>query len=214
MKLGYKILALVVFFCVCIGITQAEAGSTSNYLIKVLRIRTSAQSYTDASVGEATGDTRGSAHVAGFGSAGTADPGVVTVQGIAGATPILHQSQAIATGGAVPFFNDAVTTAVQIKATQGQLYSLSLANAAAATTYLQVFCKPTASVTLGTTVADFVIRLKTNAGAGDERDIVFPVGVCSLLADGATAGTGITVAGTTSATNNTTAAVSVAATFK
>lgn len=126
--------------------------------------------------------------------------------------PMPVASRASAGGGALPFFNDAVTTAVQVKATQGQLYSLSLTNTTAATAYLQVFCKPSASVTLGTTVPDFAIRLKTNAGAGDERDVVYPLGACSLTAAGA-GGTGITIAGTTTATGSTGAAISVMASY-
>lgn len=131
----------------------------------------------------------------------------------AGPGPLPVVARASAGGGAVPFFNDAVAgTAVQVKATVGQLYSLSLTNTTAATAYLQVFCKPLASVTLGTTVPDFTIRLKTNAGAGDERDVVFPVGACGLNAAG-TSGTGITIAGTTTATGLTGAAISVMATY-
>ena len=124
----------------------------------------------------------------------------------AGPTALPTTPQGAASGGAKVYFNDAVTTAVQVKATVGQLYSLSLTNTTAATAYLQVFCKPSASVTLGTTAPDFVVRLKTNAGAGDERDLAFPVGVCS-------GGTGLTIAGTTTATGSTTAAVSVMASY-
>lgn len=107
----------------------------------------------------------------------------------------------------IPFSNPAVTTVVQIKSTQGDLRSLSVSNNTNAAAFLQVFCKPSASVTLGTTAPDFVIQLKANAGAGDERDIIFPIGVCFST------GTGISVAGTTSATNNTTASIQVFATY-
>lgn len=128
--------------------------------------------------------------------------------------PLPTSVRASAGGGAIPFFNDAVAgTAVQVKATVGQIYSLSLTNTTAATAYLQVFCKPLASVTLGTTAPDFAIRLKTNAGAGDERDVVFPVGTCGLSATGTPGGTGITLAGTTTATGSTGAAISVMATY-
>lgn len=122
--------------------------------------------------------------------------------------PVPAQPAASTYGGAQPFFNDAVAgTVVQVKASTGQLYSLSLTNTTAATAYLQVFCKPSASVTLGTTVADFTFRLKTNAGAGDQRDMTFPVGI------GCSAGTGLSLAGTTTATGSTGAAISVSASY-
>lgn len=104
------------------------------------------------------------------------------------------------------FQNDNVTTVVAIKATAGVLYQMSASNTTAATAYVQVFCLPSGSVTLGTTPPNYVIRLKTNAGAGDERDIVFPRGLCNN-------GTGLSVAATTTATGNTTAACGVSAAF-
>lgn len=114
-------------------------------------------------------------------------------------------------GGARPFFNDAVAgtvvdiaPAVDLRAT---LYSLSLSNATAATAYLQVFFKAATAVTLGTTTPDFTVRLKTNAGAGDQRDIGFPGGL------GVAATTGLSCAGTTTATGSTGAAISVGATY-
>ena len=107
----------------------------------------------------------------------------------------------------IPFSNVAVTTVVQIKATRADLRSLSVSNNTAAAAFLQVFCKPSASVTLGTTAPDFVVQLKTNAGAGDERDIPFPIGVCYVT------GTGLSVAGTTTATGSSTASIQVFATY-
>ncbi len=121
---------------------------------------------------------------------------------------------------ATPFANDAVTTVVQVKATQGVIFSLYAVNTTAATAYLQVFCKSSASVTLGTTVPDFFVRLPSTTvsatlnGGTANVPLSFPAGVCGLLADGATAGTGISVAGTTTATGATGAAVSVTAAFK
>lgn len=101
------------------------------------------------------------------------------------------------------FRNEAVTTVVQVKATGGAIYQISASNNTAAAAFLQVFCLPSASVTLGTTAPNYTVQLKSNAAAGDERDIAFPTGLCSQ-------GTGISVAGTTTATGSTTASVGVA----
>lgn len=108
----------------------------------------------------------------------------------------------------IPFFNDAVAgTVVAVKDAPAAIFSLSLTNTTAATAYLQIFFKKSTEVTLGTTVADLVIRLKSNAGSGDIRDIAFDDGV------GKPGGTGLSIAGTTTPTNSTGAAISVAATY-
>lgn len=101
------------------------------------------------------------------------------------------------------FFNDAVAgTVVQVKSAAGALYALSLVNTTAATAYLQIFFLPSAGVTLGTTVAPLVIRLAASAAV----QLSFPVGVGA-------SGTGLSLAGTTTATGLTGAAVSVAAVY-
>lgn len=124
------------------------------------------------------------------------------------------------TASANTFFADAVTTVVNIKATGGQIYLLDLMNGAAATSYLQVFFQPAARIALGTTVADMVIKLPTNAGSGFVKTIPFPVPVggrilagFSLGAGVTGPGTGLSIAGTTSPTNATTAAIGVSAVF-
>jgi hypothetical protein len=106
-------------------------------------------------------------------------------------------------GGASLFTNAAVTTAVQVKATQGQVYSLHVGNTTAAVAYLQFFCKPSASVTLGTTGPDASFMLAASASI----DPSLPTGICS-------GGTGITVAGTTTATGSTGAALAVVAAYQ
>ena len=104
--------------------------------------------------------------------------------------------------GSLPFFNDAVAGTVrQIAGHQAQLFGLRLLNTTAAAAYLQVFALPAASVTLGTTVADYCIRLAANEGLW----IPFVVPVMP------SGGTGLSVAGTTTATGSTGAAISVAA---
>jgi hypothetical protein len=112
-------------------------------------------------------------------------------------------------GSGKAFFNDAVAaTAVQIKATTGQLYLLDLVNTTAAAAYLQVFFKPSASVTVGTTAPDMTIRLL--ASVGKTLVLTVPVG----YPPGTTPQTaGLTVAGTTTATGAVGAAISVSAVF-
>jgi hypothetical protein len=104
---------------------------------------------------------------------------------------------------ALPYFNDAVTTAAQIKATAGQIYALDLLNTTAATAYVQVFFKPAASVTLGTTPPDLTIRLTPN----QSKSISYPVAVS--LADG----TGLSIAATTTPTGAVGAGVSASVAY-
>lgn len=112
-------------------------------------------------------------------------------------------------GGARPYFNDAVAGTKQ-EVSQGQntvLYSLHLMNGTAATAYLQIFFKKAADVTVGTTVADFTIAIPTNAATDFVQELAFPAGV------GVAGSTGLTLAGTTTATGSTGAAISVSATY-
>ena len=84
-------------------------------------------------------------------SAGVFTPFVsVPVSDPSGSIGVYPTASAIL-GGELAYSNDAVTTVQQIKATQGQIYTLYVLNTTAATAYLQVFCKPSASVTLGST---------------------------------------------------------------
>ena len=106
---------------------------------------------------------------------------------------------------AAPFANDAVAgTVVQVKGAYGSISGMKLVNTTAATAYLQVFFKPSASVTLGTTTADWFIRL----GANESTPwLAFPFLV------GIPGGSGISIAGTTTPTGSTGAAISVMLTF-
>jgi len=136
--------------------------------------------------------------------------GAAVVAMEASAMPLLSFSVPTAsiTGGAQTFTNAAVTgAAVAIKGTIGQIYSLHMANTTAATAWLQLFCLPFGSVTLGTTAPNASFFLPTNAGAGFVADLTFPTGICA-------GGTGLSVAGTTTATGNTGAAIAVVASFQ
>ncbi len=102
-------------------------------------------------------------------------------------------------GGAQPFFNDAVAgTVVDVKTTAGWLLGLSLVNTTGDDAYLQVFNKPAADVVIGTTAAAFCLRVP--AGAGAAMSVPLELG-----------GTGISIAGTTTATGSTGAAISTTA---
>lgn len=128
-----------------------------------------------------------------------------------------------ATASGKTFFNDAVANGAvtNIKTTAGLLYSLSLTNTVNATSYLQIFFQPAAQVTLGTTAPDYVIRLPPSALAvGSARDIQFPVPIGGFILAGGSLGanksglgTGLSIAGTTTPTGKTGAAISVAAIF-
>lgn len=109
--------------------------------------------------------------------------------------------------GALPFFNDAVdgSAVVQIKSGRGFLHYLKLVNTTGTTAYLQIFKQPAAGVTLGTTTPDWVIRLAANESI--ERAFVMPTD----LGPGAT---GISIAGTTTPTGSTGAAISVSALYE
>jgi hypothetical protein len=107
--------------------------------------------------------------------------------------------------GAFPFFNDNVAgAAVNIKSNgMALLCGLKLINTTAAAAYLQVFDVPAASVVLGTTVPKFVVPLGASeimSPESFEPPIQFT-------------GTGLSIAGTTTAGGNTGAQIKVSAWF-
>lgn len=102
--------------------------------------------------------------------------------------------------GGIPFFNDAVgNTVIAVKANGfAQIFMMKLVNTTAAAAYLQIFAKPAASVTLGTTVPDWVIRLGANETTNPSD--MSPPAMFN--------GTGLSIAGTTTPTGNTAAVIS------
>lgn len=103
--------------------------------------------------------------------------------------------------GTRPFFNDAVAgTKVVVKAGVGDLYFLKLVNTTAAAAYLQLFDQVTANVTVGTTGPDWAIRLTAN------ESVVIPVTAWQFV-------NGLIIAGTTTPTGATGAAISVSALY-
>ena len=64
-----------------------------------------------------------------------------------------------------PFSASVGATATQVLGGHGQLYGYHIVNNTAALAYVQVFDLPAASVTVGTTVPDYVIPLPANGQA-------------------------------------------------
>lgn len=83
------ILAAGLCLAAFVGIDQAFGGSTSNYILKVARVKSSAPTYVDGNAAEETISTSGGLYVAGRGTAGSADSNVMTVQGIASGTEVI-----------------------------------------------------------------------------------------------------------------------------
>lgn len=110
--------------------------------------------------------------------------------------------------GALPFFNDAVAgTVVQVKSGMGMIYALKLVNTTAATAYLQIFDLASANVTLGSTTAKMTYRLAANESVNIPLSVPLELGRTTTNA-------GISLAGTTTATGSTGAAISVSALFQ
>lgn len=107
---------------------------------------------------------------------------------------------ALISGGSSAFFNDAVAGTVIAVKNQGptQITAVSLVNTTAAAAYLQIFNVPQSQVTLGTTIPAWTIRLLASAA------LTLPLDTPAALG-----GTGLSVAGTTTPTGSTGAAISV-----
>src|SRR6185436_14258005 len=100
--------------------------------------------------------------------------------------------------GALPYFNDAVGDTKQtLKDGPGMLYMLRLVNTTGQTAYLQFFDKLADDVTVGTTAHDWAIRLGANESY--EMPPSLPLQFFK----------GLVLAGTTTATGATGAAISV-----
>jgi len=106
-------------------------------------------------------------------------------------------------GGTTLHTNAGVSTLKEIKSSAGQLYWLHAVNLKASVLYIQVFNKASASVTLGTTVADMVFPIPTQGntnGAGFTMEVT----------NGIAMGNGISYAITTTPTGATAASANEA----
>lgn len=101
------------------------------------------------------------------------------------------------------------STKAQIKGSAGTFGGyINLFNPNTATTFIQVFNKTSANVTVGTTAPDFVITLPgiaTASGTGSDRNLEI---TCGLAMN-----TGITIAATTTASGSSAPANAIVATF-
>jgi len=109
---------------------------------------------------------------------------------------------------ATPFFNDAITTPVDLPSANGRIYGMKLVNTTAAVAYLQVFALPAKNVTLGTTSPIWVVRLQPNESVvwsmpENPAEIMGPP-----LPSASSPTRGLSVAGTTTPNGATTAAIS------
>lgn len=95
-----------------------------------------------------------------------------------------------ATGSSPHFDSDADNTAQSIKASAGNLYKLNVYNPNTAYAYVQIFDVATGSVTVGTTVPDYVVPVPALGSATE--DFAVPLGFS----------TAITYAATTTATGS------------
>lgn len=122
----------------------------------------------------------------------------------------------LVSGGATGWFNDSVSGTVVAVAQNGpvSIYGLKLVNTTAAAAYLQLFNVPAANVTLGTTVPTFVIRLGSNESVWMPMTVPLAISAAgnplTVSANGINGtGGGLSMAGTTTATGSTGAAISV-----
>lgn len=110
------------------------------------------------------------AHDNAFGTAGSADAQVRSVQGIASMTPLLVQPQAIATGGADGLSYISVGTTEDehpVKTSAGTLYSITATNTNAAVRYLKCEADTAANTVPGTDTPELRIAIPgATAGAG------------------------------------------------
>ena len=123
------------------------------------------------------------------------------------AMEVLLQPAAVAPIGGMAttsYQNSSVAgTVQQVKATQAQLQCLSLLNTTAAVAYLQIFYLPSASVTLGTTVPNYFVGMAASQGTS----FCFPAPVGG-------SGSGLSLAGTTTAGGLTGAAIAVSVAYQ
>jgi hypothetical protein len=115
----------------------------------------------------------------------------------------------LVSGGGTGFFNDAVAgTVVPVKQNGPvQVFGLKLVNTTAAVAYLQMFNVPAGAVTLGTTQAAFVVRLSANETVW--MPMTIPLAISAAGNALSVNGGGLSIAGTTTATGSTGAAISV-----
>ncbi len=109
---------------------------------------------------------------------------------------------------AFPFFNDAVTTPVDVTHSSQRVWGVRLVNTTAAVAYLAVYNVPAASVVAGTTLAVFHVRLQANESLVMTPQDAMTVGDGLLPAPSASP-KGLSIAGLTAPNGLVNAAISV-----
>lgn len=126
-----------------------------------------------------------------------------------GTTNAIANVPSTITGWSFNYQSALSSTKAQIKGTAGAFGGyVNLYNPNTAATFIQVFNKASASVTVGSTAPDFVITLPglaTASGTGTDRNLEI---TCGILM-----GTGITVAATTTASGSSAPANAIVGTF-
>lgn len=106
--------------------------------------------------------------------------------------------------GLTPYLNTALSNTKQsVKTSSARLYGYHVFNPGAAVTYLQIFNKLAADVTVGSTTPDMVLALPSTATS--------PVGVDGVFEIPISFGTGIVIAATTTPTGSTAPATAILA---
>jgi hypothetical protein len=110
------------------------------------------------------------ATVVGAGSAGSANAGVMTIQGIASMTPV-QATLVPATSGGLSIVSNIVannTTSVAVKASAGQLYGVQAFNNGTTIVYIKLYNATQGSTTCGsgTPVARYMIPAPSSGGSG------------------------------------------------
>lgn len=149
-------------------------------------------------------DTAATGNIQGLGTAGSASGGVLTVQGAPSMTPVLTQTQAVASGGWTPKWFIAANSdnATNLKNSAGIVHAVEVYGINAAPAYLKFYDKAS-SPTCGTDtiVKQIMIPAASTAanGAGSNAivlDTQFSTGIsyCVVTGIGATDDTSVTAA--------------------
>ena len=150
-------------------------------------------------------------------------PGITSVRSVmstySSGTAVVVQEQYLASmnfpvhaGNTMTFSGNVGTGTAQalwgVKNTQGVIWSIDAQNIGVNDNYLQIFCTPDSGVNLGTTLP--ALSIPTNGSSGHDTvrpPLFFPAGLCG-------SGSGLTLAGTTTATGNTDSGIFVNMTYQ
>ena len=161
------------------GANQAGvvAGNTAGTTDKALEV---ADANLLAAV-QATGNIQGT------GAAGTPATGIISVQGIAGMTPFLSQTQAIASGGWTykTFIAGASDNATNLKASAGVVHAVQVFGIGATPAYLKFYdMASTPTCGSSTVVKELIIPAGSTASVMTVLDAQFTTGISYCVTTG------------------------------